>query len=246
MFNKIFPALKSCAVSTIYFCLIWQFWFLFCVGHNLIDLYWLFFFIIPFIAFIYVWLKLKVFPLGVLLGGFVGLFIAAILIMLLYFQEDSSKYSKYNDETYAPKNFDTCFLPAIGTGENGEQDKQINQIEKAYGKKNYHDVVDITSQVINELSAKANEERIQMKDFAWESREKIFSYYFVNKVGLALYFQGKAYRALNKKDEAKVAFKQLSDKFFYAQCYNKNGGGAFLKPAKDGAQILVSLESEKQ
>ena len=90
-------------------------------------------------------------------------------------------------------------------------------------------------------SAKAKEMQVSLKEYPWESKEKIFSYWALNDVGTALFILGEAYRNAGQKDEAAQTYKKLIDEYFYAQCWDLQGW--FWKPAEAAQQKLGEMEN---
>lgn len=85
----------------------------------------------------------------------------------------------------------------------------------------------------------AQEMQASLKTYAWESKDKVFSYWALNDVGTSLYILGKAYEQAGNKDEAKKAYLRLTVDFKFAQCWDP--GGWFWKPAEDAAEKLKNL-----
>jgi tetratricopeptide (TPR) repeat protein len=86
----------------------------------------------------------------------------------------------------------------------------------------------------------AKQMQSSLKEYPWESKEKIFSYWALNDVGTCLFIRGEAYKNAGKSDEAKKAFKQLVDEYSYAQCWDPQGW--FWKPAEAAQQKLDELK----
>lgn len=91
--------------------------------------------------------------------------------------------------------------------------------------------------------AKAREMQASLKEFPWESQEKIFSYWALNDVGTSLFALGKGYRTAGKKAEALTIFKQLVKEYGFSQCWDPQGW--FWKPAEAAEQQIIELEAEK-
>ncbi|MBF0486198.1 MAG: tetratricopeptide repeat protein [Candidatus Omnitrophica bacterium] len=89
--------------------------------------------------------------------------------------------------------------------------------------------------------AKAKEMQAGMKEFAWESKEKIFSFWALNDVGTAYFILGEAYRQAGKNADATVAFQKVVNEFGYSQCWDPQGW--FWKPAEAAQQKLIELEA---
>lgn len=98
-----------------------------------------------------------------------------------------------------------------------------------------------TNKVVSLYGAKAKEMQASLKEYAWESKEKIMSYWALNDVGTSLFILGEAYRNAGKKDEAAKAYKQVINDYFYAQCWDPKGW--FWKPAEAAQQKLGELDN---
>jgi len=88
---------------------------------------------------------------------------------------------------------------------------------------------------------KAKTMQASLKEYAWESKEKTFSYWALNDVGTALFISGEAYQNAGKKEEAVKAYKRVINEFLYAQCWDPNGW--FWKPAEAAQQKLAELDN---
>jgi hypothetical protein len=84
--------------------------------------------------------------------------------------------------------------------------------------------------------AQAKEMQGSLKTYAWESKEKVFSYWALNDVGTCLYILGKANEAAGNKDAAREAYQKLVNEFKFAQCWDP--AGWFWKPAEDAEKKL--------
>lgn len=88
--------------------------------------------------------------------------------------------------------------------------------------------------------AKAREMQSSLKEYAWESNEKIFEYWALNDVGTSLFILGEAYRKAGDAVKAKEAYERLVNDFYYAQCWDN--GGWFWKVAEAAQGKLAELE----
>jgi len=88
---------------------------------------------------------------------------------------------------------------------------------------------------------KAKEMQASLKEYAWESKEKIFSFWALNDVGTALFIEGEAFQNAGKKDDAVKAYKRVINEFQYAQCWDPNGW--FWKPAEAAQQKLAEMDN---
>jgi len=82
-----------------------------------------------------------------------------------------------------------------------------------------------------------------LREYPWESKEKIFSYWALNDVGTAYFIQGEAYRLEGKTAESKAAFQKLINEYSFAQCWDPQGW--FWKPAEAAQQKLLEMEAAK-
>jgi tetratricopeptide (TPR) repeat protein len=90
---------------------------------------------------------------------------------------------------------------------------------------------------------KAKEMQASLKEFPWESPEKIFSFWALNDIGTSLFILGSAYRDAGNKDEAVATFKKLVNEFYFSQCWDPQGW--FWKPAEAAQQQIIELEAQK-
>ncbi len=88
---------------------------------------------------------------------------------------------------------------------------------------------------------KAKDMQASLKEYAWESKEKTFSYWALNDVGTALFVLGQAYQNAGKKAEATKSYKRVINEFFYAQCWDP--GGWFWKPSEAAQEKLGELDN---
>ncbi len=115
------------------------------------------------------------------------------------------------------------------------------QAWKALKDNDLESVLIYTDKVIALYGDKAEEMQGSLTEYAWESKDKIFSYWALNDVGTSLFIRGEAYKKAGDADKAREAFKALVDDFYYAQCWDPNGW--FWKPAEAAQQALEELES---
>ena len=111
----------------------------------------------------------------------------------------------------------------------------------ALAEKNLDSVVTYVNKCLELYEAKAKEMQASLKEYPWESKEKIFSYWALNDIGTALFIEGEAYKNAGKNDEAKKAFKKLVEEYSFSQCWDPQGW--FWKPAEAAQQKLEELES---
>ena len=119
-------------------------------------------------------------------------------------------------------------------------------VVKAWGAlnaKNFKAVKAYVDKVVSLYGDTAKAMQATLKEYPWESQEKIFSYWALNDVGTAYFIQGEAYRLEGKKAEATAAFQKLIKEYSYSQCWDPQGW--FWKPAEAAQQKLVEMEAAK-
>ncbi|MCB9719874.1 MAG: tetratricopeptide repeat protein [Candidatus Omnitrophica bacterium] len=115
------------------------------------------------------------------------------------------------------------------------------QAWKALKDNDLESVLIYTDKVIALYGDKAVEMQNSLTEYAWESKDKIFSYWALNDVGTSLFIRGEAYKKAGEADKAREAYKSLVDDFYYSQCWDPNGW--FWKPAEAAQQALEELEA---
>lgn len=115
-----------------------------------------------------------------------------------------------------------------------------SQAWKALGKNDVDSVVVYTDKVLELYTEKAKSMQKSMTEYAWESKEKIFSKWALNDVGTSFFIRGEVFRKAGQNRAAKKAYKALIEGYFYAQCWDSNGW--FWKPAEAAQQALDELE----
>lgn len=115
---------------------------------------------------------------------------------------------------------------------------------KALSEKNQQAIDAYTGKILELYEGKAKDMQKSLTEYAWESKEKIFSYWALNAVGTALFIRGEYYRGAGNNDEAKKAYKKLIDEFAYAQCWDPQGW--FWKPAEAAAEKLDSMDAAQK
>lgn len=115
---------------------------------------------------------------------------------------------------------------------------------KALNDKNQEAVDAYVGKALELYEDKAQEMQKSLNEYAWESKEKIFSYWALNDVGTALFIKGESYRNSGNNEEAKKAYRKLIDEFSYAQCWDPQGW--FWKPAEAAAEKIDALEVVKK
>ncbi len=115
------------------------------------------------------------------------------------------------------------------------------QAWKALSADDTESVVIYTDKVLDLYQEKAVEMQASLTEYAWESKDKIFSYWALNDVGTSLFIRGEAYKKAGDVNKARAAYKKLVDDFYYAQCWDPNGW--FWKPAEAAQQALEELDA---
>ncbi|MBZ0165876.1 MAG: tetratricopeptide repeat protein [Candidatus Omnitrophica bacterium] len=115
------------------------------------------------------------------------------------------------------------------------------QAWKALADSDLESVLIYTDKVIELYADKAVEMQNSLTEYAWESKDKIFSYWALNDVGTSLFIRGEAYKKAGETQKARAAYKTLVDDFYYSQCWDPNGW--FWKPAEAAQQALEELEA---
>ncbi len=113
------------------------------------------------------------------------------------------------------------------------------QAWKALQADNLETVNVYTNKVLELYASKAKQMQESMTEYAWESKDKIFSFWALNDVGTSLFIKAEAYKKAGQNKEAKEAYKQLVDNYFYAQCWDPKGW--FWKPADAAQEALNAL-----
>ncbi len=118
----------------------------------------------------------------------------------------------------------------------------VNRLWDSLGKKDLTLVMAYHAKLVSVYEAKAKEMQASLTEFAWESPEKIHSYWALNDVGTGYFILGEAYRQAEKKEEAVAAFQAVVNNFGFSQCWDPNGW--FWKPSEAAEQKLVELGAE--
>jgi tetratricopeptide (TPR) repeat protein len=113
------------------------------------------------------------------------------------------------------------------------------QAWKALNNNNLEEVLIYTDKVLELYKDKAEEMQAGLNEYAWESKEQIFSYWALNDVGTSLFIRGEALKKAGREEEAIEAYQELIDDFYYAQCWDPKGW--FWKPAEAAQQSLDEL-----
>ncbi len=117
----------------------------------------------------------------------------------------------------------------------------VSRLWDALAKKDLNLVIAYNAKLVSVYGDTAKKMQASMTEYAWESPEKIHSFWALNDVGTGMFILGEAYRIADKKDEAIAAFKRVVSDYLYAQCWDPNGW--FWKPAEAAQQKIVELEA---
>lgn len=109
----------------------------------------------------------------------------------------------------------------------------------ALNDKDLESVKQYVNKCLELYEAKAKEMQSSLTTYAWESKDKVFSYWALNDVGTCLYVLGKANEDAGNFEEAKKAYQKVVSEFKFAQCWDP--GGWFWKPAEDAQKRLKDL-----
>jgi tetratricopeptide (TPR) repeat protein len=112
---------------------------------------------------------------------------------------------------------------------------------ESLGKKELEYVIAYNTKLNDVYGDTAKKMQATMTEYAWESPEKIHSFWALNDVGTGMFILGEAYRIAGKNTEAIAAFKKVVSDYLYAQCWDTNGW--FWKPAEAAQQKIVELET---
>ena len=113
----------------------------------------------------------------------------------------------------------------------------------ASAKKDLESVKAYVAKNLDLYGQRAKDMQATLKEFPWESTEKIHSYWALNDVGTCLFILGQTYRSVGMKAEAIDAFKQLIKDYGFSQCWDPQGW--FWKPAEAAQQQIIELEAQK-
>ncbi len=116
----------------------------------------------------------------------------------------------------------------------------VQRMWGALGKKDIDAAVAYYAKLTGLYGETAKQMQAGMTEYAWESPEKIHSFWALNDVGTGAFIMGEVYRVAEKKDEAVTMFKTLVNEYSYAQCWDTNGW--FWKPAEAAQQKLIELD----
>ncbi|HNV23461.1 MAG TPA: tetratricopeptide repeat protein, partial [Candidatus Omnitrophota bacterium] len=118
----------------------------------------------------------------------------------------------------------------------------VGQAWKALSNNSLDGVVIYIDKLLEMYEGKAKEMQASLKEYPWESKEKIMSFWALNDVGTGLYIKGEAYKNAGKLEQAKEAYQKLLDEFSYAQCWDPQGW--FWKPAEVAQQRIAEIDNQ--
>ncbi|MBF0331621.1 MAG: tetratricopeptide repeat protein [Candidatus Omnitrophica bacterium] len=116
----------------------------------------------------------------------------------------------------------------------------VGRMWGALGKKDLDAGIAYYSKLTALYGETAKQMQAGMTEYAWESPEKIHSFWALNDVGTGTFIMGEIYRVAGKKEDATAMFKKLVNEYLYAQCWDPNGW--FWKPAEAAQQKLIELD----
>jgi hypothetical protein len=117
----------------------------------------------------------------------------------------------------------------------------VGKMWEALNNKNLDVVLAYHAKLVKLYAETAKKMQEGMTEYAWESPEKIHSFWALNDVGTGTFILGEAYRLAGKNAEAIATFKQVVNDYVFAQCWDTNGW--FWKPAEAAQQKIVELEA---
>lgn len=109
---------------------------------------------------------------------------------------------------------------------------------KALNAKDFDGVLAYATKCREMFQDKAVEQQASLQ--APASKDQAFTYWALNDVGTSLFILGQAYEAQGKTEKAVEAYKFLTEKLSFAQCWDPQGW--FWKPADAAKTKLSALE----
>ena len=113
------------------------------------------------------------------------------------------------------------------------------QAWRALSVDNLDAVILYVDKVVEMYGEQARTMQESLTEYPWQSKEQISNYWALNDVGTVIHIKAEALKKAGKIEEAKVAYQQLIDDYFYAQCWDSQGW--FWKPAESAQQALDDL-----
>ena len=117
-----------------------------------------------------------------------------------------------------------------------------NKAWNALAQNNIEAVLAYTNKCISLYAAQASEMQAGLEDYATGTNDDIFEYWALNHVATSYYIQGEAYRAANRKDEAKKAYNTVIKDYSYGQNWDPHGW--FWKPAVAAQEKLDMMAAK--
>lgn len=115
----------------------------------------------------------------------------------------------------------------------------ISNAWQKFNSKDYESAIIYAKKCIELYEKEALKQQSELKGFL--PKEKAFDAWALNDVGTAYFIIGESLTKQGKYKEAYEAFKTLSEKFKYSQCWDPNGW--FWKPAKEARKRMQKLRS---
>jgi tetratricopeptide (TPR) repeat protein len=119
----------------------------------------------------------------------------------------------------------------------------VGQAWAMLAKKDLESLKGYADKIIELYGQQAKDMQAGLKEFPWESQEKIHSFWALNDVGTTLFILGQGYRNAGMKAEALTTFKSLVNDYGFSQCWDTQGW--FWKPAEAAQQQIVELEAQQ-
>jgi len=102
-------------------------------------------------------------------------------------------------------------------------------------------VLKLTDECVSRYGKRAQQMQDKLGGYATGAAAEIRSHWAINDVATALFIQGKAFQNAEMYDEAKEAYKELSNKYKFGQCWDPRGW--FWKPAEAAQENLAMIET---
>ena len=130
----------------------------------------------------------------------------------------------------------------LAMAQNGATSKEL--VGKAWAALANNDVKGVetyANENVEMYGDKARQMQASLKEYPYESRSRIFSFWALNDVGTGLFILGEAYQNAGRKEEARKAYNELINDYTYAQCWDTKG--FFWKPAKAAKKKLREMDN---
>lgn len=102
------------------------------------------------------------------------------------------------------------------------------------------DCVGYAKKCIEMYETQAIEMQAALSDYASGSQDEVAKHWALNDVGTCYFILGQLYEKQGNNEAALAAYKALTEKLKYAQCWDANGW--FWKPADAAKERVVALE----